>query len=902
MLGVECRDQSLPATARCPACGAMQLLIVQDPVADGQWHYCRSCRISGSLVQLASYVWNLPFSGTLLKLDRLGFQIPSFADSRLDVIKAYEQAMVARRRCESLWEEASDGRLLLREEYKALLGSLGISAYSRASLGGSHGYPEISRILGGHTAQAVADMVFPDRADIAVGRNKKDGGLKFRSPLAGVYPGGGWTDVMLVPFYDLPGRISMFKTWGRHGRAGKIGEVIVRINKAADPGLAFHSGLLSRKRQTIYAICDHARYLKLQFDSLRINHGLLPLVLWHDKDGQVSRFAWKMLQHHNVILWTETITPRLIMQAVHCNGSICLMRSSMDRQRQMTRLFEYQSPNDTLAQMRRRARPWPAALNRMYDLGGQSTLEEIFLYLDSEGVNVDRLLPLCSSRLAKLARDILGYKSRVATTVYSAGRTLVEENGVWYLNPSNPRRSGHVISDCTYRINKIVRFENSPAIQYKGVASFKGRSVEFVANMDEFERNPLDWLGAELIRRNVGVITYERVWQRRTLSAAKRLHAPKLVTGVDRVGWNAGTARISFPKFEIRFGGGFHCTGGDYLSGLPCSILSAAEGSGGYAAELSQLSVDNLVNRYVWAFLSHIAANLIAPICNRPKRGLVYSGQLAGRVAACVASALDLHVLRGKHPVSTCLKAERKHDVPIVDGRLVGSEAMSRYFDASWGDRNAIIQVKYELALLAGLSEHWRAMPAGFATSGEEEIDNAVYGPLISMALPTLLGFLMETRLTYVDSRRDHCVELGVAVRKWFKSCGFDASVLDGADDLTRMHEKAALIPELIVLAARLGRVVLSSNRDKPGRFQVFVDSKHIFISEALLRQAAKKAVLDHGEITSLLAKSDGYVGEASLNGDRGWLVKRRWWRSVLRRAGVDGLSSTWLKVVSAGR
>ena len=68
----------LPAIfLRCPLCGHAQLTIMEDYLTGGQWFYCRNCDESGDMIELAAKAWGLSIAGTIIKLARRGFDLPT---------------------------------------------------------------------------------------------------------------------------------------------------------------------------------------------------------------------------------------------------------------------------------------------------------------------------------------------------------------------------------------------------------------------------------------------------------------------------------------------------------------------------------------------------------------------------------------------------------------------------------------------------------------------------------------------------------------------------------------------------------------------------------------------------------------------------------------------------------
>ena len=84
-LEVVVRSPVLPAISRCPLCRNERLTIMEDWLNGGQSFYCRECNESGDMIELAAKAWGMSVAATIIKLTRLGFDLP--ADS--NAIRGY---------------------------------------------------------------------------------------------------------------------------------------------------------------------------------------------------------------------------------------------------------------------------------------------------------------------------------------------------------------------------------------------------------------------------------------------------------------------------------------------------------------------------------------------------------------------------------------------------------------------------------------------------------------------------------------------------------------------------------------------------------------------------------------------------------------------------------------------
>ena len=75
---------------------------MEDWLNGGQSFYCRECNETGDMIELAAKAWGMSVAATIIKLTRLGFDLP--ADS--NAIRGYLTGHVEyRKRLRQLWKD-----------------------------------------------------------------------------------------------------------------------------------------------------------------------------------------------------------------------------------------------------------------------------------------------------------------------------------------------------------------------------------------------------------------------------------------------------------------------------------------------------------------------------------------------------------------------------------------------------------------------------------------------------------------------------------------------------------------------------------------------------------------------------------------------------------------------------
>ena len=282
LLGCSIETQAHPLKTRCPVCGEGPLLLLQDHVCGGSWHCCRQCGSQGDLITLAARAWSLEPPEAIAHLASCGFDLP--ADDQ--AIERYLAEHVAYgERLHTLWAQARKHLLHRGGPHHRAAERWGL-----LSPEWRYGWEQRSGQLIGYLPKAEVERCFAPGV-----RQQRSGRRQWSNPSAHrVFPGPDWQDVLAVPFFDLPGRISCFLFIGRDGdptrdfvvkRANHGWTGNQHVQEPFEAGLAYHPevfGEADHKDRTIVALGDPLLCVRLQHRHCQTCYRPLPLVSWLD--------------------------------------------------------------------------------------------------------------------------------------------------------------------------------------------------------------------------------------------------------------------------------------------------------------------------------------------------------------------------------------------------------------------------------------------------------------------------------------------------------------------------------------------------------------------------------------------------------------------------------------------
>jgi len=554
-LGIEV-DGRLPAVSRCAVCRQVTLTTYQDTTCGGQWHVCSHCGLAGDNLELAAAAMQLPLDDVADALVSAGVLTtthlsPALMTASLD---AYARRQ---HRAKELWNNAG-----------SIIG------------------------VGSHVAQAAGSRMadstsWDSRGGLLLRRIDRETAETFFGLQNAIWtpakPPRDWHTAGIIPFEDLPGRISAFLL------AVEVG-----------------TGSLAWNYQSVYgSICPEGFT-----PSMVVSKTAGPLVVSTNPIDALRHHVKNMEETSEslplIAVWPEAKTPeclrllnRRLIIAGEPSQDFFRIASELDAHAAILEdSYRYRfQPAEFCQVMIQRARPWREALKiKLADFdSGRAQAFLSGLNMTEDGEKAERAQPGQSVKIAVVD-----------------GVRIVEDEDGWRL-PSN-----ELLSDVVIRIDTALAHKETGRLWYQGVVRFRRVELPFTATREKFEANPFRFAQQVVVESGLGVPSVKSRWRSKAMELALAFHAP--ATEIAREpGWNEAAQAFFFPTYKVDA----HGVVTEHV--MPNISEHAAAKKIGMPVMLTREEIDEVRNWNdgFWQIFLTVAYNLLAPLYGFAHRGLL---------------------------------------------------------------------------------------------------------------------------------------------------------------------------------------------------------------------------------------------------------------------------------------
>lgn len=733
-LDVKFQGQILPQTVTCPLCASNRLTIYAEELAGGFWHFCFGCRHAGDMIELAAATWQLSIQATMVKLQRLGVPIPPEAVTP-DAVECYEiQHLAYRKRINDFWEE-SRKRLYgsNSRELHQLQKKLGLSCditEERWNQGPAH-------LIGASTKFEV-EKTFHPKSTGSGSPNSQRNSSGWR-----VFRGRRWGDVLVVPYYALPGKLAGFLFIGRDGGPDDL--AYKRVRSEVVSGRRFELGLgtlttvldcSQRWGKIVFAMDDPLLALRIQMKQFYQNLRPLPIVIWSSKEKMRSELCWHGLTDRKVVFWSPKINAQVVEKAAATQGWISLAGPRDYSPEGVEKYVNWTFHDGLMRRIVDKGKKWRQAVAKNLVELTNAEIEDLFLQLRMTKDQIGEILDLCDSESAERVRSLLD-DCVIQKGIVMKGMDVVENNNGWF---AIKNRREELICNAILRLEQLVYQPRSKKAFYRGKILFKGTETPFCEPREVIEKNTGEWMQQTLLDHGQGLLQYQKSWNKDLLAVAQQFHGPKLVRSETSVGWDVKRACFILPGRQI-FNGGQHEDVDRDVFPADCPFWSA-DYEPFERADALWLTHDQFgAGPQFWSLVAGLCSNLLAQPLGGSRRGLA----LAGHTQALWPGLLHLGCARAEEIRKGQIPPERtwlENDMPTP--LTVHPEGQAAW--RTWTKGNVEPNVALNVSTLTGhvlsCNGHWNVVYAHEKLPETTFTHRAVY-----RLIPSFLQYMAEQGL-----------------------------------------------------------------------------------------------------------------------------------------------------------
>jgi hypothetical protein len=674
-LGLTYESTSLPAMVDCPLCKNGKLRVYRDFQLNSEWLYCHTCRFAGDTIEFAAAVWNVEVVEAVERLRRDEVLPHDISEEAIDL---YLDQIIGQRERLRGFENNSTDRIARDKTggLHSLLRHFKIERFVSEPRWQEQG----AKLVWGANCREVEDLFHPGSYEVRDRSNRNGKSSVRRGSGPGsrrLFKGEGWGDVLIVPYYDLPGRVCSLLIIGRDANQ-ENGDVLFKpLNIGGsrrdkrESGVSSLLNLIGKPHKdfgdTLFVIADPLVALWLQLRHLRRNSDPLPIVGSVLDERFSTEHVFDQLPTRRMIFWGPKRDHQLFRQAVTADGAVS---PRVITPKQMRCQSGGMPSKIVLNELAKDAVPWPDALSdeltSLDDFDAQNLLSGL------------RLTPAEQERISR--HDDFDVGSRIdrlnlhavrRRRAFMNNRAIIETAETWCFEDS-----GEEVCNGTVRVERLVRTD-AGRTYYSGWAQVHGTDFRtpFVLDSERVHKHGLlpvvrDTLLADA--KSEQPLIFKSSVAKDSLNIALQFCEQVSEHGTDRVGWHDESCCFAFPQFSL----GLHGEATNQATiidiGQP---VPAADWERPFSDQLDKDSIQMLSESaadvaLLWAMAACVAEQLLSSVLFEERHPVVIEGSSA---TAGFAAAEALGCLRcpgksrpTKMTADDIVDACEKHSLPAL--------------------------------------------------------------------------------------------------------------------------------------------------------------------------------------------------------------------------------------------
>lgn len=474
----------------------------------------------------------------------------------------------------------------------------------------------LGQLIGFATKEEAEDgIVMPKMYDDSEEIRKQTGPYR-------TFVGKHWKNVIVIPMFDMPGRIREFRFIGLN--EGKLVQASKFLHHKhthqKSPALAFFDQIIKYTTHSkVLVMDDLITALKLQARNIKDGKGILPIAA-----ADSSQFD--LLKSFPTINFT-IFNPALnieVFPKIKQSGSKVFIDSPGESS---LGLINKLKTDKWLAHITENSKDWKTALEEWLPSVRQPQRAAAIGNLELSALEISELqrqnYPVINEELENIHK-------KIGTVVVALGKQFYERTDGWVALPDH-----EIISPATVRVEAIFR-TNDGKERLAGYVSYGDVKYKFVKPINELKDKGCDFISSILKDAGVSVSGLDTRYDGYIYELALAFSKPRIVNLHDDFGWDEGSRSFRFKSFSISHDGEvafneLSAISIDYSAGV--AINPPIETDKLTLTDFLKLSRSNNVNESFWLLVAYTLRCIIGSAVGlKPFQCFYYSNAATNEV------------------------------------------------------------------------------------------------------------------------------------------------------------------------------------------------------------------------------------------------------------------------------
>ncbi len=668
------------------------MLLYPDPFYRGQWGYCKECNKSGDMLNIAAAVWNVD-EATAARQFLVWKIIKDYAYFERALEIYLKKCLGPRTRHNEFWNKCKNSTMLMESGLiRDTLSKLRISIPNNIERWRSG----LGRLVGFSTKKEAENAVANQHGfDSEEDRLNRDTGNQ-RTFV------GRWSDLLVIPYFDLPGRIREFSFMCCEDGVLKQTYKTLTHRKVIErtASIAFLDTLVKETNESELVVTDNLEMaLLLHSRHFNENREILPLVVLRDLS---EVHLLKNLSNYKFTVCNPKLSCDMFKSLKSSNVKVCLEPDNpFTVDSDIIKLSSKRWVEDTKAV----ARPVIEVINEWVktanNIEAQATVGTIEFTQEELSDIREGAYPELFEIMNQLP-DYLGKSIRIQ------GDDYIANSEGWF-----HKKSGKLISSARIEIDVIVVSKKTTRMM--GSIYYQGKKIGFTENGDYIQKRTYDFLRNKIHMENLKFSGVDKHYSEVIYEMAMALSNSMTVTEFEDVGWEKDSNVFRFYSACVDLQGNIISNKYQFSKAalFPTKSLSTDEIS---PDELDLLTENTPTRAAIWALSAAVVSSVIAPAVGSHKKKFAYYGQ--------TASATDtvcrwLGIVHDSFKESVADSINWPSVLPYRNRKESLKEPFGMWFSAR-SKPSCLVEVSEKEAYMLRLLEPWSVMELEFGSANSK--------------------------------------------------------------------------------------------------------------------------------------------------------------------------------------